>query len=94
MKKFYEDEDINDIIESEEEAFFKGGVGSGQKGHTTAPDPNAHLLSSPGNHTHHLGMKRQRLKHLVASGKHTSKEAKMLSSEINAHKQSIKMGHS
>lgn len=52
MKKFYEDQDINDIIEAEEDAFFKGGVGSGIKGHTgtkvdmnmtnrNAPNPNS-----------------------------------------------------
>lgn len=35
MKKLYEDQDINDIIEAEEQEFFKGGVGSGIKGHRT-----------------------------------------------------------
>lgn len=34
-KKLYPDQDINDIIQSEEEEFFKGGVGSGVRGHKT-----------------------------------------------------------
>lgn len=34
-KKLYPDQDINDIIEDETEAFMKGGVGSGIRGHKT-----------------------------------------------------------
>lgn len=35
MKKLYPDLDINDIIEDEENAFIKGGPGSGRRGHVT-----------------------------------------------------------
>ncbi len=35
-KSLYPDQDINDLIEEDQDAFFKGGVGSGRKGHVTA----------------------------------------------------------
>lgn len=59
--KFYPDEDINDLIESEEEAFFKGGPGSGIKGHRTVRDYNFHQRMQPGGGG--LDKKRGALKH-------------------------------
>jgi hypothetical protein len=45
---FYPDQDINDIIESEEEAFYKGGVGSGKRGHKTPKEALSDRLSAKG----------------------------------------------
>jgi hypothetical protein len=43
-KKLYPDLDINDLVNDDlqpEETFYKGGVGSGKKGHTTQkPQPH------------------------------------------------------
>lgn len=53
---FYPSEDINDIIESEESEFYKGGIGSGVKGHQTARQKLSAKLSAKGipKEKHHL----------------------------------------
>lgn len=55
-KIFYPDQDLNDIIESENEAFYKGGVGSGVKGHSTPQSRLSERLSAQGipKEKHHL----------------------------------------
>jgi hypothetical protein len=63
MKKLYPDEDINDIIESEEKAFFKGGPGSGIKGHRT---PKKEPV---GNAWHQYAVVRQKFENAIKEGK-------------------------
>lgn len=63
-KKLYTDEDINDLVETDlnsQEEFYKGGVGSGIKGHRTMKDYQKHQAMQPGGGG--LDKKRGALKH-------------------------------
>lgn len=63
-KKLYGDQDINDLVETDlnsQEEFYKGGVGSGIKGHRTIKDMEYHKRMQPGGGG--LDKKRGALKH-------------------------------
>lgn len=80
MRKSDDEMDINDLVEQDmnhEETFYKGGVGSGQKGHRTMKDYNFHERMKTGG----LDKKRGAMRHFKQQADRAKAQG-----DVEAHK--------